>query len=151
MREASESMPAKCYDAIDTHAEPFNIQKKTFLMPIRLESPMVITLLLNRVSYEKAVNNADISFNGWMHGPASNDPDIDSALPLLGLRKEEWGGLLVYGRSGQIFAVDEQAFVILEHLKAGNLLEDLIGKTFGFSEVDISSFQAQLQRNSITL
>lgn len=113
---------------------------------------MKIELLLNRVSYENAVRTGELSFNGWFHGPASNDPDIEFAsLPLLDLRKEDWGGLLVYGKTGQIFSADTRAFTLLLRLKNGETIDEIEKNPIPFTTSDIAAFRELLNKYAIEI
>jgi hypothetical protein len=84
-----------------------------------------IELFLNRVSFEKASKSGDIAFNGWDHGPASGDPDVKFTLPLISLREEQWGGLFVYGPSGQVYTVDREAYDVLSAIRDGRRIQIL--------------------------
>ncbi|TCR76743.1 hypothetical protein [Rhizobium sp. BK376] len=108
---------------------------------------MKINLLLNRLSFEKASASGDIAFNGWLHGPASGDPDIDSTLPVMSLRRETWGGVLVYGPTGQVYAVDKAAYQLLDRIMSGETLDDVSRD----STQDIESFRKQLDAHSLKL
>ncbi len=113
---------------------------------------MKIELLLNRASFEHAVKKGDIAFNGWFHGPASNDKDLDmGAIPLIDLREETWGGLFVYGPTAQIFTVDKEAFSLLNLIKAGKSLKDLSPKEHKLKSEDIASFEVILKKHEIKL
>jgi hypothetical protein len=110
---------------------------------------MKIELLLNRVSLETSIKTDKVAFNGWFHGPASNDKDIPGVFPMIDLRKESWGGLFVYGPTAQIFTVDSKAFSLLERIKNGESLIDLTKNPLPFDSRDITLFKTQLKKNEI--
>ncbi len=107
---------------------------------------MKIELLLNRVSYDRAQRTGDIAFNGYEHGPASGDPDISATLSVINLRKEEWGGLFVYGPTGQVYTVDDEAYEALSQVR-DNRNADALKK----DEKAYKAFMSQLEANKIKL
>lgn len=112
---------------------------------------MKIELLLNRTSFEHSVKSGNLAFNGWFHGPASNDKDIKGLIPLIDLRKESWGGLFVYGLTAQIFTVDTHAFSLLERIKSGESLNDLENDPGNLTNRDILLFKELLKELEIDL
>lgn len=104
---------------------------------------MKIELLLNRMSYDQVTKSSDRAFNGWLHGPGSGDPDIKDRQPLpkFGLRKESWGGVFVYGPTGQVYAVDDVAYGVLERIAAGESLDKIASEG---RSAEVGSFRQKL-------
>lgn len=106
---------------------------------------MKLDLLLNRTSHEQSGVSGDVAFNGWLHGPSSGTGSGNGLLPLISLREEAWGGVFVYGPTGQVFAADNEAFALLTELKTANSLEALKAQYQG----DLGDFIHILAENRI--
>ncbi|MFQ2156068.1 hypothetical protein ACK33E_06470 [Aeromonas hydrophila] len=112
---------------------------------------MEISLLLHSVSQDQKASSEDIAFYGWMHGPASGGDGDDnliaasktashqSRLPKYSLRKESWGGILVFGPTQAVYQLDNEAFEFMVRVKAGESPDEISKK---LNAVDVNTVNA---------
>jgi hypothetical protein len=111
------------------------------------EEMMKISLLLHSVSQDQSTTNEDVAFYGWMHGPASGgDGDNNfvsgaagcrNRLPKYSLRKESWGGVLVFGPTQAVYQLDDEAYELMTRMRLGESLKEIVAKP-GAIEVGVA-------------
>ncbi len=110
---------------------------------------MKMELLLQNVNQDQTAQAGSVdAFYGWMHGPASGG-DGDK-LPLISLRKEDWGGIFIYGPTQSVYIVDAIAYSLLERLKSGEAKAYIKANPNGVLPSDLDHFILLLEKHGIS-